>query len=210
MLLLNSSIVYAFQGNAINSIVLNELIDEKIIPDKFKTKIKINSSPFPTIINLEQGYSIHNNLNKIIIQISYPEEHNLNELESLPDILPEIANNYKRLLKLDCIALGINFKVLIFSKEYKLSPEITALKSDVLELKYQIQKEDFVIINSLNKLNIKKKVRIENGIIFDSNFHFELESKENKDKYLESLFLKRNEFLNNLKEIINGTFSKND
>jgi hypothetical protein len=207
MKLVNSSIVYAFYGNAIHSIILNQIIGKKIIPDESTSKIKISNLPYPTIIDLDKGYSIHSVPNKSIIQINYPEEFDINKIESLPDNLTEIASNFKKLSKLDYKAIGINFKVIILSEDYFLSNEALPQTSEILELKFQIKKDDFLIINNLNQFMIKDNDNTIPAIMFDSNFHLELETKDDKEKCIKNALSKRENCFKILKELINGTFS---
>lgn len=208
MKLVNSAIVFVYHGSVIHLLLENEIIAKKILPQELVSNIKINFLSYPIIIDLENGYSIHHIPNKTIIQINYPEEHNLNDINSPPDKLKDIADNLLNILKLDYKALGINFKVLIQTENSFPIYENLPQKSEIIELKYQIKKDIFLVINTLNCIIIKQKDIIKPGILFDSNFHLELKDEKDKNQIINNVLSQRANCINILKELINGSFAK--
>lgn len=207
MKLINSSIVFIFEGSAIHSLVLNGIAKNEVIPPNFTSKPKIHIPSFPTIIDLENGYSIHIIPNKAIIQINYPEQHNLDNINAPPDELTNIAHNFvKSLTGLNYKALGINFKVLISSENFFPSYKGLAGESEIIDMKFQAQRDIFLLINTINRVNTSKNEKNKFGILFDSNFHLELKSE--KEHIIDKALSKRKYCLNYLKELINETFIK--
>jgi len=207
MKLINSSIVFVFQGSAIHSFFLKEIVKRNVLPQELISKAKFDFPFHPTIINLENGYSIHSLPNKIIVQINYTKEVNLNDINSPPDKLTDIANNLKETMELDCKALGINFKVLIPFEDNFPSYKILPDKSEIIDLKYQIKKDIFLVVNTLNRIIIKQNDKTQSGILFDSNFHLELKDEKNKIQVINKALSQRENCLNVLKELTNASFT---
>ncbi|HEX9974762.1 MAG TPA: hypothetical protein VGD14_22045, partial [bacterium] len=122
MKLINSSIVFVFDGEVTLSAFINETLNNKILVPEIASKQVIHVPVYPIIIDLDGGYSMQISPNKLIMQINYPEPSQIDNVVSLSDRLIDIANNFIKLKKvLNYQALGINFKIFIPSESFWLS-----------------------------------------------------------------------------------------
>lgn len=211
MKLINSSIVFIFDGEAALASFIEDTLSKKILPPNISSKQVIHVPTIPIIIDLENGYSIHIYHNKLNIQINYPEPHQLDDITVLHDKLEDIATNFINIKKeLNYKALGINFKILIPTGQYWLSLKELQNQAIIVDLKYHIKREPFIIINQISQSMIEKNESNELEFLFDSNFHLELSKLENKEKIIKEAIAQRNQCLINLKELIHASFTQNE
>jgi len=204
MKLINSSIVFVINKGLIPSTLLNVFEKYQVLSTDRITKPKIHIPVSPTIIDLEDGSSIHILPTKIIIQINYAEPGDLGDIESIPDKLLQIAENIVPLINsMEVKALGINFK--IFSSENKLVENLFNLPNDseIIDFKFQMKKDVFLLINTVNRIIIENN----NGLLLDSNFHLDLKGSHIDKLILESLS-KREACFKILQELINEIFTR--
>jgi hypothetical protein len=209
MKLINSSIVFVFDGEVTLSAFINETLNQKILVPEIASKQIIHVPVYPIIIDLDNGYSMQISSNKLIMQIIYPEPHQIDNIGSLPDRLTDIANNFVKLKKeLNYQALGINFKILIPSESFWLSIKELQNQAAIVDLKYKIKKEPFLVINRITQNPNEKKENNELEILLDSNFHLELTGSDEKEQLIKKAITQRDQCFMILKELINATFTK--
>ncbi|MBN2092635.1 hypothetical protein JW964_23645 [candidate division KSB1 bacterium] len=202
MKLIHSSIVFVLKKGFNHSLILNFLDQNQILPPDFVEEPKIYSPAMPTIIDLHDGHSIHILPNKIIIQINYAEPGELNELDAIPDELLKIAENVvPHISKLDIKALGINFKLVSSADKEIENLSNLPIDSEILEIKFQLRKDIFLLINTINRVAAEG----ENGLLFDSNFHLDLNENNTEALILEYL-AKRGKCFQQVKGLINEIF----
>lgn len=209
MKLINSSIVFVFDGEVTLSAFINETLNQKILVPEISTKQVIHVPVYPIIIDLDGGYSMQISPNKLIVQISYPEPLQIDNIVTLPDRLTDIATNFIKLKKtLNYQALGINFKILIPSERFCLSIKELQNQVTIVDLKYQIKKEPFLVINRITQHPIKSNESDELGILIDSNFHLDLTNSNQKERLIAKAITQRDQCFMTLKELINATFTQ--
>jgi len=211
MKLINSSIVFIFDGEATLATFIKDTLNNKILPSDISSKQVIHVPAIPIIIDLENGYSIHIYHNKLNIQINYPEPHQLDDITVLNDKLEDIATNFIDIKKeLNYKALGINFKILIPTGQYWLSLKELQNQAIIVDLKYHIKREPFIIINQISQSKIEKNESNKLEFLFDSNFHLELSELKDREQIIKDAIAQRNQCFITLKELIHASLTPNE
>ncbi|MBD3343046.1 MAG: hypothetical protein GF353_28370 [Candidatus Lokiarchaeota archaeon] len=202
MQLINSSIVYKIKKNYFTNFVLSSIRD-KIKKDIAKPKDNLRISlTLPVFIEYSEGYSLQFFPDRLIIEATYPDQIELEKIDAPPDSLLQTAQNFiEDVLPLECTAIGLNFKVWI--PEKSIAATVIQSDKDIISMKYTMKRKDYIIINNVNKASIESENKTKSeGLLFDSNFHFEIE-KENTKKYINNILIKRKECLNDLRGLLN-------
>lgn len=210
-ILLNSSFVLLNDDNTPGIFSIDFLEDSGIVPDDAEIEHTIQVPQF-TRVHFDQGYKFIAQPNRTVLRLDYDSTPNLEDAAIEDDGLESLGRALVRATKhMRYKALGINFQVLIPGGGY--NDVVTNLPPDAVatELTYLVEDAGFRI-----KISLKRAQRESNtpgegpstGIIFDSNFHHELDQEadlNSRSEQIVTILSRRKSCFQQLKTLIDET-----
>ena len=133
----------------------------------------------PTILRLNNHHTISMGNRRIVFGWQAQKDTQLENLESLPDKLTYLVRSYfKHLQGVEYTAFGINFRVVIVPSNLELMDEFLSKNSSLGEMKYIVSFDPFTMNNTLTKAYPESNESAPLGVIFNANFHCNLEDIE--------------------------------